>query len=219
MRLDDGEVQRMADPRTLQRGREYALGGAVGRGHVADGVCATVIGSDRYAVELDREPDGRLGFRCSCPVGASGAFCKHCVALALVVSEAPHTVTDPRRYLEGLGQDDLIEIILDAAGRDEVLHTRLAAAATDPDSPEALRSILFDAIVPSGFVPYREAFGYTQVVDAVLDRVEALLDAGYAELVVELTEYAVDCAERAVEFVDDADGLWPAPAETDGRPR
>ncbi|WP_214371042.1 SWIM zinc finger domain-containing protein [Pseudonocardia sp. H11422] len=214
MRFDVAQVQRLADPLSLQRGRDYARSGAVGRiRHVTDGVRATVTGSDRYAVELDSGPDGRLGFRCSCPVGASGAFCKHCVALALVVSESPHTTPDPRVYLEGLDHDELIEMILDAAGRDEVLHTRLAAAAADPDAPEALRSILFDAIVPRGYVRYDEAYGYTQAVDAVLDRVEVLLDAGRADLVVDLTEYAVDCAERAVEYVDDSDGLLGGIAE------
>jgi uncharacterized Zn finger protein len=86
MHLDVAQVERMADPLSLQRGREYARGGAVGRvRHVADGVRATVTGSDRDAVEPDSGTDGRIGFRCSCPVGAAGAFCKHCVALALVV--------------------------------------------------------------------------------------------------------------------------------------
>lgn len=60
---------------------------------------------------------------------------------------------------------------------------------------------------------YREAYGYTQAVDAVLDRLDGLLDAGRAELVVELTEYAVDCAERAVEFLDDPDGVLGTIAE------
>lgn len=36
-----------------------------------------------------------------------------------------------------------------------------------------LRGVLFDAIVPSGHVSYREAYDYGQAVDAVLDRVEA----------------------------------------------
>lgn len=116
------------------------------------------------------------------------------------------TPADPRSYLERLGRDQLIEMVLDAAGRDEVLSTRIAAAAADPDSPELLRGVLFDAIVPSGHVSYREAYDYGQAVDAVLDRVEAFLEAGHPELVVDLTEYAVDCAERAVGYLDDSDG-------------
>ncbi|MCE3556539.1 hypothetical protein LWC33_34510 [Pseudonocardia sp. RS11V-5] len=45
------------------------------------------------------------------------------------------TVATPG-HLEGLERDAPIEIILDAAGRDEVLHTRLPAAAAHPGSPE-----------------------------------------------------------------------------------
>ncbi|NMH97821.1 SWIM zinc finger family protein [Pseudonocardia acidicola] len=207
MNLDITDVERLTDPVTFGRGREYAEGGAVGRvRHVAGGVRATVTGSEPYAVELDSGPDG-FGFHCSCPVGLSGAFCKHCVALALVAAGSPDTAPDPRAYLETLSHDELIDMILDAAGRDEVLHTRLAAAAADPDAPGSLRRILFDAIVPRGYVRYDEAYGYLQTVDAVVDRVEALLDAGRADLVLELTEYAGDCAERAVEYVDDSDGL------------
>ncbi|MEU7811610.1 SWIM zinc finger family protein [Pseudonocardia sp. NPDC049154] len=207
MRLDITDVERLADPVTFGRGREYAEGGAVGRvRHVADGVRATVIGSEPYVVELDAGPDG-LDFRCSCPVGVSGSFCKHCVALALVAAGSPDTAPDPRAYLETLSHVELIDMILDAAGRDEVLHTRLAAAAADPDAPESLRRVLFDAIVPRGYVRYDEAYGYLQTVDAVVDRVEVLLDAGRPDLVLELTEYAGDCAERAVEYVDDSDGL------------
>lgn len=207
MFLGIADVERLADPVTFGRGREYAEGGAVGRvRHVADGVRATVIGSESYAVELDSGPDG-FRFRCSCPVGLSGSFCKHCVALALVAAGSPNAAPDPRAYLGTLSHDELIDMILDAAGRDEVLHTRLAAAAADPDVPESLRRVLFDAIVPRGYVRYDEAYGYLQTVDAAVDRVEALLAVGRADVVLELTEYAGECAERAVEHVDDSDGL------------
>ncbi|SDG26982.1 SWIM zinc finger family protein [Pseudonocardia oroxyli] len=208
MRIDVAEVERLADPVTVRRGRDYADEGAVGPvRHVADGVRATVTGSEPYAVELASGPDG-VEFRCSCPVGVTGAFCKHCVALALVAAGSPGTAADPRAYLETLGRDELIDMLLDAAGRDEMLHTRLAAAAADPGAPESLRRILYDAIVPHGYVRYDEAYGHLQTVDAVVDRVAALLDAGRADLVLELTEYAGDCAERAVEYVDDSDGLF-----------
>ena len=40
-------------------------------------------------------------------------------------------------------------MILDSAGRDESLHTRLAAAAADPDAPESLRRILCSAESPT----------------------------------------------------------------------
>ncbi|MCE0764897.1 hypothetical protein LWC35_18595 [Pseudonocardia kujensis] len=63
-----------------------------------------MIGSEPYAVELDSGPDG-FKFRCSCPVGVSGSFCKHCVALALVAAGSPNTAPHPRAYLETLSRD------------------------------------------------------------------------------------------------------------------
>jgi hypothetical protein len=52
-----------------------------------------------------------------------------------------------------------------------------------------------------------QTFGAPQGIDVVIDRLDGLLDGGRSELVIELTEHAIICAERAVEFVDDSDGL------------
>jgi hypothetical protein len=49
-----------------------------------ESVRATVRGSGRYRVDLTVAADGELGWSFSCPVGADGEFCKHCVAVALV---------------------------------------------------------------------------------------------------------------------------------------
>lgn len=215
MRIDLDVVRRMADPRSLQRGREYARAGAVDRiWHLADGALATVFGSEDYTVELRSSSGAELSFRCSCPVGASGAFCKHCVALAYVVCESEHPdAPDPRFYLDGLDRDELIEIILDAAQRDEVLQTKLAVASPGTDTAHGLRWVIEDAIVPCGYVPSREAYGYAQGIDVVIERLDGLLAAGRPELIIELSEHAIVCAERAVEFVDDSDGLLSDVAE------
>ncbi|WP_425394068.1 SWIM zinc finger family protein [Actinokineospora inagensis] len=42
-------------------------------------VTATVDGIRTYRVRLDVTPKGLHG-RCSCPYGADGVFCTHCVA-------------------------------------------------------------------------------------------------------------------------------------------
>ena len=215
MVIDIDQARRLADPQSFQRGREYAMDRAVGRiRRLADGVRATVFGSDDYTVELRSGRGAEPAFRCTCPVGASGAFCKHCVALAHAVSGSGHSErSDPRAYLESLGSDELIEIVLDAAQRDEVTHTRLAVASAGTDSSHTLRRAIDDAIVPGGYVPYREAYAYTQGVDVVIDRLEELLASGDPGLVMDLTEHAIGCAERAVEFVDDSDGLLGGVAE------
>jgi uncharacterized Zn finger protein len=119
MEIDIELVRRMTDPRSFQRGREYARSELVGRvQHLAGGVRATVRGSDDYTVELRSRSGSPLVCRCSCPVGVSGAFCKHCVALAIVVSVSGRPgPPDPRAYLESLGRDELVELVLDAAQR------------------------------------------------------------------------------------------------------
>ncbi len=148
MDLDLDVIRQMAGARSFQRGREYAGAGLVGRiQHVAGGVRATVRGSDDYAVELTSGAEGGLAHRCSCPMGASGAFCKHCVALGIAAAESGRPEPpDPRAYLENLSHDELVELILDAAQRDEVLQTRLAFGSAAPDSGHDLRRVIEDAI-------------------------------------------------------------------------
>jgi tetratricopeptide (TPR) repeat protein len=213
MEIDIELVRRMTEQRSFQRGRDYARSGAVGCvQHLVGGARATVQGSDDYAVELRSDPEGGLSHRCSCPVGAT--FCKHCVALAIVVSESGRPEPPgPRGYLESLGRGELVEIILEVAQRDEVLQTKLAVASAAPESAHDLRRAIEDAVVPGGYVPYREAHGYASSIDIVLERLDGLLSAGYPDLVIDLTEHALTCAERAVELVDDSDGLLSGVAD------
>lgn len=105
------------------------------------------------------------------------------------------------------GRGELIEMILEAARRDEVLQTKLAVASAAPEPARDLRRVIEDAVVPGGYVPYREAHGYASRIDVILERLDGFLADGYPDLVIDLTEHALTCAERAVEFVDDSDGL------------
>ena len=81
--LDEPIVATLAGPRSVERGVVYLEEGRVGALRAsATRVAATVQGAESYAVELSVD-DGQLRFACSCPVGSDGAFCKHCVAVAL----------------------------------------------------------------------------------------------------------------------------------------
>src|SRR5579871_150881 len=83
--ITDAVVRRLAGPLFYQRGLDYFA-----RGHVklaaetADGIRAIVRGGQDYAVVLTADEDV-LDYSCDCPVGETGAFCKHCVAVALAV--------------------------------------------------------------------------------------------------------------------------------------
>jgi len=49
---------------------------------------AQVTGKQAYRVSIWINGD-RLGYVCSCPAGADGDFCKHCVAVAIAWVEQP----------------------------------------------------------------------------------------------------------------------------------
>ncbi len=83
--LHVAELRDLADGKSFARGSDYHRQGRVGP-LVRDGrsVKATVRGSVPYEVKLWAAGD-RIAYACSCPIGAEGSFCKHCVAVALTV--------------------------------------------------------------------------------------------------------------------------------------
>ncbi len=102
-------MKRLASPRSYARGEAYLDEGRVGLLRAgADRVSATVQGSESYTVEL-RAQKGLLRSVCSCPVGAEGEFCKHCVAVALAWlgnhGQPGPTLDDARTYLEACRRD------------------------------------------------------------------------------------------------------------------
>ena len=78
-------VSRHAGGHSFERGEEYAATGRVRLSSLGErSAVATVAGTSDYRVALRLGRDDRLEGACSCPIGAQGAFCKHCVAVALV---------------------------------------------------------------------------------------------------------------------------------------
>src|SRR3970040_586673 len=97
--LDRRSLRGMAGARAFERGEEYFADGQVGDLVEHQGtIAAKVQGTRPYRVKLWVE-NGELGFLCTCPVGADGAFCKHCVAVGLTWidgsrSKAPGTTRE-----------------------------------------------------------------------------------------------------------------------------
>lgn len=111
-----GRLGELTDARTIERGRAYADGGRVAD-LVEDGdrLTALVHGSEDYRVELVASA---MSWFCDCPVGASGAFCKHCVAVAIAAEgggtepgPADLTGFEPRPGIGG----DLTELAAEVA--------------------------------------------------------------------------------------------------------
>lgn len=216
-------VEAMADRRSFERGLLYAASGRVGRRIATESsVQAKVRGSSSYQVKLWLD-DGRPAFDCSCPVGLDGGFCKHAVAVALVVTEAVATpeqqaeaAIDVRAYLAGLDHTVLVDLLVERAAQDDVFDARLrmsAARATEGAPIAVFRNALDEAFVVRDYVDYRHMHDYARTIDSALDSLGQLLDDGHAEAVVALAEHAIDRAEDALGYVDDSDGYMSGIAE------
>ncbi len=82
----EADLRRLAGNRSFKRGVDY-LDLVTDLDVAANEITATVRGSYDYAVLLETD-SGRLSGDCSCPYGQEGNFCKHCVAVGLVVLRA-----------------------------------------------------------------------------------------------------------------------------------
>ncbi|MET9225077.1 SWIM zinc finger family protein [Lentzea sp. NPDC003310] len=112
--------------------REAVLSLRVHSRHVA----ARVRGGDEdaYVVELSWSGAQLVG-SCSCPHGAEGFFCKHCVAVGLVLLDRGETVPPPdaedvelKDVLRSLPPETLRELLYEQAAGDLKLRARIISA-------------------------------------------------------------------------------------------
>ena len=129
------DLHEAAGGQSFQRGRDY-VDAVADVAPTALGVRATVRGMDSYEVWLgggDATAGERLVGECSCPFGADGNFCKHCVAVGLVLltdgSGPAEPSVDLAAYLRTLEPRELVELVVEQAGRDPALYRRLALRA------------------------------------------------------------------------------------------
>ncbi|MFL6129537.1 MAG: SWIM zinc finger domain-containing protein [Mycobacteriales bacterium] len=212
----EGDLRRLAGERSFSRGRAYVAAVADVR-DVPGGTAATVQGTEAYQVRLGRDGDRLVGW-CDCPFGADGAFCKHCVALGLVLLADADAVPAPpsgndagpvRPWLSSLDRDELVDLILNHAEEDEAFHRRLsirAALARGQVDVVGLRRELTAALRSRGFVSYRGSFDYAGRAEDALDALDGLLRDGRAAVVEPLARRAVDLIVKATEQMDDSSG-------------
>ena len=221
--IDLRTLRRLAGAATFARGGDYASCGKVRiLVEEPDSVTAGVQGTDKYDVRLWLA-GSELEYTCTCPVGRDGAFCKHCVAVAIAWlgrhdedagerSVKPSTTMDDvRAYLRGLGTDALVDLVTDQAKEDERLHRRLlmeAAKKTPAGGPDlaTYRASIDHAVEIHGFVDYRGSYQYARGIEDTIDAIERLVKDGHAAAVIDLTEYALKAVEGALGSVDDSDG-------------
>jgi uncharacterized Zn finger protein len=229
--LTASHVRQLASDRSYARGETY-----VADGHVLslvesrDTLTATVRGTSDYRVRLTAADD-TLAYRCSCPVGADGKFCKHAVAVALawLAADNPKKSRSPgaakaasatpvvhlddlRPWLLEQRPAMLTDLLLETAARDDRLREQLlrAAARATSKGPDftAYRKSIDRATRTGGFIDYHSAGGFAENArEAVMPLHELLAeDRAHARAVIELAEHALERVEAALSEADDSNG-------------
>jgi uncharacterized Zn finger protein len=221
--LTERALRLKAGPASYQRGERYATTQRVKKVKATETeLSATVTGTSQYRVRIWAE-EGDLNFSCTCPVGETEEFCKHCVAAGLVWlrgarategatewSEPDQPAVDLRGFLLTRSKEMLVELLMERAAQDELFGGRLALqaakAAAVPADLEPYRQAIEAAIVVDDFVHYRSMYDYSRNVTVAIRSIEEILEGGLAAEVIGLCEYALECVEDAIGRVDDSDG-------------
>lgn len=213
-------LRERAGERSFERGCEYFSEGCVRRLAEHDGtITAKVVGTRDYRVKLWAE-NGQLEYSCTCPVGADGGFCKHCVAVGLAWLSPEKsrkgsdgrsvTLNDARAALAAQPKEALVALLMEQAMDDDRLRQKLLLKAAKQGSKginlETYHKAIDEAVDTGRFVDYHEAYGYAQGIEVAVDSIEDLLKEGHAAEVIELAEHALKAVEEALGSVDDSDG-------------
>ena len=212
----EADLRRLAGPASFERGLGY-VDQVTDLDITAAEVTATVSGTDDYEVILAPGQRG-LGWDCSCPFGQEGAFCKHCVAVGLVVlgpdAGEQARATRARRdsvdaWLESLSREDLAAELRGLLDGDHGLRRRfeLRAAAASGDTL-AIRRTTRELITPrrGGYVADDEADAYADGVYEVAAVIDGLAKAGAGEQAIQAAREAIGELGRAFDRLDDSNG-------------
>lgn len=219
--LDD--LAALAGEKSYERGLDYI--DAVQRLSADDAeIHAQVIGTGRYRVHLWIDGEGVTG-SCDCPWGEDGNFCKHCVAVGVVYlyerehgEELPEP-TDLRSHLESLDHAALVDLLLEAAERDERLFEQLGRDAefshVRDGSIDNLLVAVDDALVLNAnyYLDFDDHQVYADAVADFASQTLALVADGRAEDAVALSGHAIDRVRQNWERAEHEYQVGEAAAE------
>lgn len=180
---------------------------------------AVVKGADRYeiAVQLDEEAS-ILSSYCDCPF-TTGPVCKHEVAVYYELidrlkdndfSEKAGQL-DVKAVLENLPKEKLIDILIDLADNDPVLHNELLfnySIYDDVQQEIAHCKRLMDSITKKyigreGFITYKYVGDFTEELSCVLQKIEKLNDPLIS---FEIARLLLIEGMKAFQYADDSNG-------------
>ena len=218
-RYEDWQLRHMAGATTYARGAAYAKEDRVRLLSIGPTVVrAQVSGSELYSVVLEGDEDDIWG-DCDCPAYEDRGFCKHLVAVALVVNAAsPETMGKVeqardaiRAHLAGLSQDVLIERLMTLAARESKLWAKLEletaiASADDATVYQRIAAAADAAMDLDEAVDWRGAGAVADELREVVRQIDELAEAGRGELALRLLNRLFDGAPEVQEAVDDSAG-------------
>src|SRR5215469_12103978 len=174
--LTEADIRQAAGSRSFERGLGY-LGAVEDLEIGSTEITATVYGNSAYQVAVAFGGE-RLRGGCTCPQGQEGAFCKHCVAVALSVLQIGDDL--PRRleaaqaqrqalesWLGSLPKEELLAELLGLLDDDRDLRRRfeLRAASVNADAAAVRRAVRKLIALPgSGHLEHGEAYAYAHDV-------------------------------------------------------
>ncbi|MDU0348049.1 hypothetical protein [Actinomyces sp. MRS3W] len=235
--LTDAALAAAAGGAVYKRGQ--GLVNAVSELRIADDeATATVTGTFPYTVRLTWEQgeNGTVAGDCNCPHHASGAFCKHLVAVGLTVLQAadgsstrveagtPVAVEDSapedkgrsavETYLNGLSTEQLRALILNLADSNQEVFRSLSTTASlvGGDVEAVAGELLAQAKSVTGvrrFLGYRDAMDYGKDVSDVLNELEPLLETadGARAAAPALLHITTRLRKQLERNVDDSSGV------------
>jgi uncharacterized Zn finger protein len=215
----EADVKGAADPRSFARGLDYL--------HAVDDlavteiqITATVFGNREYRVRLTfGEP--AIGGDCTCPYGREGAFCKHCVAVAISVlrlgRDMPELIETTKAgraelesWLESLSKKELLAELLRLLDEDRDLRRRfeMRAASVNADAGAVRRAV--EELIASprqGYVDYDGAYEFASGVREAGEAIDGLIEAGAAADATGIAREAINLVIDAFEYADDSSGF------------
>mgnify|MGYP001017603877 CR=1 FL=1 len=182
-----------------------------------------VQGSENYEVVVKLDDMGEILYsECDCPYDF-GPICKHEVAAFFELQEILNTEDyDVRMKKEGvknskinevlnsLSKEELIDIIVDLTKNDSALKNSLIVRYSKDDDIQELEKCkkFIDSIVwkykgREGYITYREAYGFVNEMEDLLDKVR---DTDPPLLALDIAFLLLSEAVGAFEYADDSGG-------------
>ena len=239
--LSDAVLQQLAGEAVFRRGEVYARDGSVQEPEMSpleDGeriaLEAMVRGTDRYEVRVAIDRRDRLHGRCDCPHAGDGFFCKHQVALSLVLrgvllgepptggdsasTESPASkraktqarkATDLQAFLKAQPPEALSARLWDWAQGDRKLMADLKAWAAQSqagDDPKALQTAITELLRDRrDFLDWRESAEYARRRGRLLDWLRPWLQKNPA-VCIDLCDHSLRRLYKVMEHADDSGG-------------